>query len=345
MLQLKNTTPFSVGIALFPNEKGIDTLYVTAKATFAIKGQALALTEKQFPLLMADLFWGEPGKSSLKFASEVQPTKPSTDVVLVGSAHAPDGRPVSHLDVSLQMGPVNKVIRVSGDRQWTGDGREARISAPVPFATMPLLYERAFGGVQDADPVRHEVLFEERNPVGKGFPGRRNLQQMVGMPIPNLEDPARMIRQPADRPMPVGFGYYSPTWEPRKSLAGTYDAAWTQRRAPYLPEDFNPRFFNAAHPDLICPGYLRGGEPVSLQNLSPTGPLRFFLPFCEFETIVHMAGAEVAPQMNLDTVLLVPDELRLSLFWRTGVECDKKALKVSQIDVALRNFMVNGEKV
>lgn len=345
MLQLKNTTPFTVGMALFPNEKGIDTLYVTVKATFTLKGQSLTVAEQQLPMRMTDMFWGEPGQSSLKFAAEVQPTKPATDVALVGTAHAPDARPVSQLDVSLRVGPVRKVIRVFGDRQWTGDDREARISPPLPFTTMPLIYERAFGGKHEADPARGEILFEARNPVGKGFPGGRALREMSGLPLPNLEDPARLIRQIQDLPNPAGYGYCSPTWEPRKALAGTYDAAWTQRRAPYLPEDFNPRFFNAAHPDLICPEYLRGGEPVLLQNLSPTGPISFSLPLCEFDTTVDLAGTDVMPRMNLDTVLLEPDEARLSLFWRTGVECDKKALKVSQVDVALKNFVMNGEKV
>ena len=332
MLQLNNSTPFIVGI---------DTIYVTAKATFTIKDQALVLVEKQLPLLMADEFRREPESSSLAFANETLPTKPSTDIVLVGSAYAPSGRPVPQLDVSLQVGGVTRAIRVFGDRQWLGDDQEIKISAPIPFSKMPLEYERAFGGTHEAD----SVLFEERNPVGKGFAGKRTLQEMASRPLPNFEDPAHLIRLPGDRPMPVGFGYISPTWEPRKSLAGTYDAAWTKQRAPYLPEDFNPRFFNTAHPDLICKGYLKGGEPVYLQNLSPAGSLRFILPLCEFDTVVHMAGSKVAPQMNMDTVLIVPDEERISLFWRTAVECDKKALKISQIDVALKNFMVNGEKV
>ncbi|MEI6825650.1 MAG: DUF2169 domain-containing protein [Desulfuromonadales bacterium] len=341
MLQLKNSTPFIVGIALFPNEKGIDTIYVTAKATFAIKSQGLALAEKQLPLLMADQFRGEPENSSLAFANETLPTKPFTNIVLVGSVHAPGGRPVPQLDVTLQVGPVNRVIKVFGDRQWIGNNQELKISPPIPFSKMPLEYERAFGGMHETDPV----LFEERNPVGKGFSGKRTLQEMAGRPLPNFEDPAHLIRLPGDRPMPVGLGYISPTWEPRKSLTGTYDAAWTKQRAPYLPEDFNPRFFNTAHPELICKGFLKGGEPVYLQNLSPAGSIRFTMPLVEFDTVVYMAGSKVAAQMNMDTVLIVPDEERISVFWRTGVECDKKTLKVSQIDVALKNFIVNGEKI
>ena len=32
----------------------------------------------------------------------------------------------------------------------------------------------------------------------------------------------------------------------------------------YLPVDFNPRFFQAAPPDQVVEGYLKGGEPVEI---------------------------------------------------------------------------------
>src|SRR3989304_1156690 len=98
MLQLKNTTPFVTGIAVFPNENGIDTLYVTIKATFKL-GSILEISDKQKPLALADEYWGEPGQSSLKYTSESHLTKPSTDIVLIGEACSPGMRPVSQLDV------------------------------------------------------------------------------------------------------------------------------------------------------------------------------------------------------------------------------------------------------
>ena len=123
--------------------------------------------------------------------------------------------------------------------------------------------------------------------------------------LPNLEDPSHLISSPKDRPPPAGFGPIAPSWEPRRSLAGTYDEAWQARRAPFLPKDFQARFFNAAHPDLVCKRYLRGGEPVQIINASAS-PMRFHLPACALDVAVTIDGASARPPMNLQTVVLEP---------------------------------------
>lgn len=341
MLQLNNTTPFAVAITGIPDPRGIDTLYVTAKATFSFSENGVAVAESQLPLRMADEYVGDPGTSSLRYASEVHPCKPSTDIVVVGSAHAPSQREVQWLDVQVQVSSLKKTIRVFGDRKWRGRGNDLSISPPVPFLRMPIVYERAYGGLYQ-DGSRTKVLFDERNPVGVGFAGERKPAEMAGLPLPNLEDPAQLIGQCGDRPCPAGFGYVAPSWEPRKCLAGTYDAEWQRTRAPYLPTDFQPGFFNAAHPDLVAPRYLAGGEPLSLLNLTASGAAKFTLPVCRFETTVHVAGREEGPQMNLETVLIEPDEGRLSLIWRASVACDKTMLKVSRVDIGVKEMVLNG---
>ena len=52
MLQLKNNTPFQSSIFVFPNEQGIDTLYVVVKATFAV-GDCIEVAETQRPVAEA----------------------------------------------------------------------------------------------------------------------------------------------------------------------------------------------------------------------------------------------------------------------------------------------------
>ena len=49
-----------------------------------------------------------------------------------------------------------------------------------------------------------------------------------------------------DRPAPACLAPIAEAWEPRRSFAGTYDAAWQQGRAPYLPTDLDPRFLASA---------------------------------------------------------------------------------------------------
>ena len=340
MLQLKNRSPFAAAINVFPNEQGIDHLYVVIKATFLIK-DTVEIAAEQVPVVMADAYWGEPGSSSLKSASECHLSKPGTDIVMVGAACAPDRRPVRALDVMLSVANKSKVARVIGDRVWESGVMGLTYSDPVPFESMPLVYERAYGGTHDVHGNQQLLLSEGKNPVGRGFLGRRSAGECRGTPLPNIEDPGKMISSPGDQAPPVGFGPIAAAWEPRRFYAGTYDEAWQKKQAPYLPLDFNSRFFQVAHPDLICDTFLQGGEPVAITHMSERGPLHFHLPVCEMALQVRVAGKTQTPPLNLETVLLEPNLHRFSLTWRAALPCDKKALKVEQVDVALSRWFLS----
>lgn len=328
MLQLQNSTPFAADMALFPNEEAIDTLYVIVKATFNISTQ-LTLVDEQLPPVKADVYWTEPGKSSIKYASDFHIGKPATDIIMLGHACAPNQNDVSQLDVGLSIGSLSKTIRVFGDRHW----KDGHITAPKSFKTMAMIYEKAYGGIHIINGQVAEA--EERNPIGRGFAGSRKAEEMNGVPLPNLEDPAALIREHTDQPMPACFGASAPNWQPRANYAGTYDEQWQTTRAPYLPQDFDKRFLNVAHPELIYPGYLRGGEPIQITNMHPAGVLKFDVPRARLSTRVMIAGKAETPDFNLETLILEPNQLRMSLVWRAAVLCDKKALKVSDIRVAL----------
>src|SRR5262249_17510126 len=138
-----------------------------------------------------------------------------------------------------------------------------------------LVYERAFGG-SDPNSTESKPLFDRRNPVGVGYHADGRLHDQLR--LPNLEDPLNPIKCYDDRPEPAGFGFLSPDWLPRAKLAGTYDAKWERKHMPLLPEDFDPRFFNAASAGLIAPAFLNGDEAISITNVTPDGMLAFDLP-------------------------------------------------------------------
>ncbi|WP_437498727.1 DUF2169 family type VI secretion system accessory protein [Sorangium sp. So ce1099] len=334
MLQLQNEAPFAATIGLFPDTDGVETLYVVVRATFALAGSALKIAEKQRPIRLVDEYRGDPARSSLAHAGEMHLQKPSTDVVLLGDAWAPQARPASECDVMLRVGEVRKVVRVFGDREWKGALGE-KASSPAPFTRMPLVYERAFGGVLELDPETKRATIEPRNPAGVGFARRGKQGEPAARQLPNIEDPAHLIAHPSDTPPPAGFGYIAPAWEPRRSFAGTYDDAWRKTRAPYLPQDFNPRFFNVAHPDLVCRRYLEGGEPVEIVNASPAGILRFRLPRCQLGAEVRIAGAIERPALRLETVVLEPNDGVIGLLWRGAIRCDKRSLKIDRVRIGL----------
>jgi hypothetical protein len=336
MLQIRNKTPFTPGLFLFPDEQGVDTLYTLVKATFDVRAGQVTVAERQRPLVVKDEYWGEPGSSSIKYASEAHLLKPGTDVLLVGEAHAPHGRAVDTCLVSVQVGPLRQVLQVFGNRQWKGGLLSPGISSPEPFVTIPLVYERSYGGTHEVAPER--MMGEERNPVGQGFRGKRGASDMVGRALPNLEDPRRLIQGISDAPVPVGVGAVAPAWQPRKSYAGTYDETWKKKRAPYLPHDFRPEFFQVAYPALWTQESMKGGEPVELLAVSPAGVDRFALPRCELDVDVRIAGRTERPRMRLETVLLEPGMGQLCLTWRGAVGCDKQALKVEEARFTVKSL-------
>ena len=210
MLQLQNNTPFSADFSLFPNENGIDSLYVNVRATFKI-GQQWSLADQQLSPVQVDEYWGEPDSSSIKYPSDIHLGKTSTDIIMVGSAFAPNGKNVQQLDVSLTAGKVAKTVRVFGDRQW----QDGYISQPVPFQMMPMVYERAYGGQYTLD---DEICAQESNPVGLGFVGKRNKAEVDGLPLPNLESLDELITTIKDQPQPACFAAIAPYWLPRSGM-------------------------------------------------------------------------------------------------------------------------------
>lgn len=336
MLQVTNRTPFEVGLLLLPDERGADSLIVVIKATFDIDAPQLRVADRQRSLVYSDEHWGDPSESSLKYANEAHLPKPGTDVVLVGSAHAPSDRPIPACHVSVVVGSLRKSIAVFGDRTWVRGAARPRPSAPMPFTELPLTYERAFGGtVLDGD----KVWSEPRNPVGRGLRGGRSQRDMLGVALPNLEDPGAQIRDVDDAPAPCCGGFVAPSWLPRRAFAGTYDATWSRERAPFLPEDFQWRFFSVASPGLWAERGLVGGEPVELHNISPDGERKFSLPRCEFIVVAHEARRVWDVPTALETVLLEPSMGSLSMTWRGLLRCDKRALKISRVCIDLRSLL------
>ncbi len=159
--------------------------------------------------------------------------------------------------------------------------------------------------------------------------------------LPNLEDPSELISSWKQNPPPACFAPVAAHWEPRRSFAGTYDERWEQERAPYLPTDFDPQFFQLASPDLVATEQLRGGEVVEVRNAHPDGDLRFVLPRVDLSVTYATDFQPQDQPIVLDTVLIEPDLERLQLVWRTVLPCDKKALRVEEVRVALNGLNVD----
>lgn len=328
MLQMDNQTPFATMFGLFPDEDGVDAVYSVVKGTFSI-GERLSIAEHQSPVTMVDEYVGEPDKSSLRRASDMTLMKPATDVLLFGHAFAPGGKPSTQVDVGIRVGRQGKLVRVFGDRIWLPKSIGHTPSDPQPFVKIPLTYERCFGGVDQISEAR--IAMVEENPVGTGFCHPSGNNDVSGMSLPNLEDPGQLISSLSDYPPPSGFGPTCPGWLPRRKFAGTYDESWQNKRAPYLPKDFNPQFFNCAPSEMQFSPHLKGGEELAIQNVDPRGRLEFKIPSIAICVTVRVKGETTSHEPTLDTVIVDSDERTVSLVWRCKQSCDKQLLQIELI--------------
>jgi hypothetical protein len=83
-------------------------------------------------------------------------------------------------------------------------------------------------------------------------------------------------------------------------------------------KDFDPRFFQCAHPELITPHYLVGDEEIVLTGLMP-GPAPFTLELPGVAVLAAMLDGKLdgyREALYLDTVHLDLDATTAILCWR-----------------------------
>lgn len=333
-MPIENLTPFGAVCMPFINLTNQDTVLVVVAGCFRMPAPGslatdapLALSAEQPLVPLGDSYVGEPGRSSLRWEGQAGCERAGTDIYLHGNACAASGTTVRQIPISVRVGHCERQAMVFGDRTWQRGLWGLRPSDPVPFARMPLLYERCFGG-QLARATREDAAAADRNPVGCGL--YENDADAVGRPLPNLEDPTALIRSPADRPLLQGFGPVARGWMPRRSFAGSYDATWVAERAPLWPTDVDPRFLSAAAPGLFASPHLQGGEEVVLTGLHPSGTVRFRLPYWPLVAKFRFVHRTERRRLRLDAILLEPDDLAVTLIWRTSVSASPSMLQLSQ---------------
>jgi len=170
MAILENKSDFTGDLIPAQGSDGRIYVVVVVRGTFDIGDtREIVKSDEQDPVCFGDEYFGEEGKSSIRMAADTAIRKPGTDIVMIGSAYAPNQQPVSKMNVTLSVGSLSKNVSVFGDRVWEHTLGKTHISRPKPFEKIPIVYEHAFGGVdaRHENPAKHD--WEKRNPVGTGF--------------------------------------------------------------------------------------------------------------------------------------------------------------------------------
>jgi hypothetical protein len=334
-MELLNATKMQAGYTGGLDPSGREHVVVVVKGTFAIprkQGATALLADEQVPLVMADEFTGEPGFSAPLYEADYALRKPRCDVLLNGSAHASGGRPAERVSVSLKVGSVDKTFTVVGNRVWRRGLPSIAANRPDLFAVLPISYNTAFGGAFPSKKRPEELQAYRPNPVGVGFGEGLDVGDLIGKPLPNTEEAGHSVTKPDGRYRPMAFGSVGRSWEPRVSFAGTYDQNWIDNVFPFLPADFDERYYQCAPTDQQT-DYLRGGEEVVLVNLTEQGRTVFRLPTIEMPVTFYLKQREQKTMAVADTLLIEPDLHRVVLVWRAALPLRKNMFEVNQVVV------------
>lgn len=336
-MDLVNTTRLAAGYTVATDKHGRESLVVVAKGSYRIPShphEAPRLLEDACPLVTTDEFFGEPGASAVKYENDFAPSKPRCDVVLNGSCHAPGGRPATEVTVALRVAGLTKAFRVVGPRRNGGFRLGSPPGAPEPFTRLPIRYDVAYGGVDraDEDPARHR--WHAANPVGIGLAARPHAAAGHDLGWPLTEELDRPVRSRDGEYRPMAFGAIGRSWQPRIGWGGTYDQHWLDQHAPFLPPDFDTRYFQCAPQDQqIDPP--RGGEDVALLHLTPQGRTMFRLPADLGLPILFVGRDGQATEVPavVDTLQLEPDEGRFMLVWRASLALRRNVREIVQVHI------------
>ncbi len=291
-MELINRLPFpAMAFRQFDKDGKLDCV-VAVRGTFHHnQGQPLEIMREQEEFQWEDAYDGDPHKGIMLRQTDLTPEKPGTDVTFLGNAYAPGGQSATDWPVSLRVGHLEKRLRVHGERFWKPIVRDAwagfsanepkrvikdwRLSETTPVGLVPMTWSKAYGGEMpgtgdpDAD-IPADV--EAYNPLGCGIVNLDMEPGSVPVPAPQItiDNDQQLDWRAAEQPQ--GFGPISPWWRSRQKYSGTYDEHWLNERHPLLPADFDPRFWQCAHPDLIATPHLLGDESYQLENLHANLP-------------------------------------------------------------------------
>lgn len=335
-MEVVNTTECLVEWTVGFQKDGREFVLVVAKSTYGLPpdGEEAELAAEQDPVVLADEFTGDPGLTAVTAESDFAHHKLNCDVLLVGSAYAPRGEPCKGVRVGLHVGSISKRIDVMGDRFWEARGTGgASPTPPQPFTNKAITYDIAYGGESRSDARPDEVRTYLENPIGVGFYPLESDSELDGKPLACTQEPGTPADARKGRFRPMAFSPVGRNFKDRAAFAGTYDEAWQKNQAPFFPDDFDYRHFQAAPPDQQMP-YPQELLEFTLENLTPDGLRRFRIPYEEIPVMVFPHGADAQQHVfSLDTVMIEPDRERVSLVRRLSVPLRKSAFDLKQIVV------------
>jgi hypothetical protein len=296
---------------------------LVVKATFALQnnGVPTIVTDDPFPIFHQDIateFGYLPADQNIH-------QEPKLEVLILGQAYAPSGRPTTQSTVAVQIDKHRHQLAIFGNRYWIlGSDGHYRISVPVPFDRIPLTLEHAFGGSCQIqlDEQSSMTISHPYNPKGKGWDIRdvdASYQKLLDLSppypqsnyqwmLPNIEDPENLIAKCEDNPFPM-------CWSPRPQY---YSRIPTERIIENLEkgasESPNIDLFRAPEEwiiDVPAPG-----SEIIIEGMSLSSPLKTSFPNLQVEADYVMDDRKGCRTLDPVRLVILPEIQRMYIVYQ-----------------------------
>ncbi len=344
--------------------EGKPRAFIVAKGTWKITDAGLVPAEEPYPFYFVDVFEDpdDPTKSVVLFEADTAITKVGTDLVVLGTAYAPEGREVESFNVAVSVGSFTRELLILGPRRAKFRGSEKNpkppeFTEPQKIKQLEVSFKFAYGGTTQyalpdgSDPVE---LPCPTNPIGMGYVVQNIPELVDNLPLPQIEFVDKRLR-PEDLvqdltnsdnvPLPAGFGFYGKSWRPRVDYLGVmpYEKEDVKRImaehgslnsesgvptpiAGFEPPIMQPEFYSAAAPYNVIKPYLNGNETVVMTNFTKSGQLSFYLPGIHPYVEIDTGNGFQRIESNLDTLVIMPDKKDVVIAFRGSIGISEEAL-------------------
>lgn len=224
------------------------------------------------------------------------------DILVFGNAVTPKQIPTSTMEVEIDIkNKLNHKLQIFGNRKWVKSVFGMDISNPEPFTTIPLTLENAFGGKQRWDGLE---MPHGNNPYGKGY--FFDKEAAIGGELPNIENPANLIKKWNDNVDPVGFCCLP---QCVMHMMGNVDYDKNGKITK-----INARLFNAAFPAMIVDEIVEGDE-FKITGMA-LHPVKFYIPKNNF-VLKAINGQKMKEwKMYIEQVGIIIDKQEVFITYR-----------------------------
>lgn len=332
-MRLVNTTNVAARMIVSRGPRADERIgVIAAKATFSLEGPGAPQLDTRAARAVLDA--DEPTDLGV-LPADLQPRRqPWFEVIVLGRAYVSNGSSSIATTVELSVDDRVRRIRVIGDRRWASQGRDVA-GTPTEFTSMPLVWERAFGGRCAVHVDRSAVVdvFDPLNSLGRGFDPRpqaealaRLLRAPPGFPVvddpgllANLEDPQAPLVPQCWATVPRGIG------------VGMQELTGVDASLDPITRTMD-RVALRAHPDwILAPP--RAPPVVRLSGMrADGGSLAFTVPRVRVTADGTFGGRRSTLGLRPETLVLLPEDNRFYVVYRAAF----RLAKIHAVGRALR---------